>query len=316
MDKKDLRLLEALDGDPRMPITALAKKIAVSPQVAAYRLNRLFEQGVLQKTAAVINLSKLGYEQYRIFFRFKNVSEAKKDEVFNYLAKHKNIYWVAKIGGQYDLLCVVFVKTFQDYDEFLSNLHQTFPKVLQDYHAFYGVHHEYYSHKHWSKKNRTLVCGLSKVSQKMYELDKLDRNILKVLAEDCRISSFNLGNKLGVTYKTIQNRTKKLEKQGIIEGYRIIIEDKEHPPFIVLFSYDNFDKKKETLLFHELRENKNVTQSIKLFGEWNLFLIVRTGSLEELQRLIIDLRDRYDIITEHQTIPIFKDVSIKLLPIN
>jgi DNA-binding Lrp family transcriptional regulator len=314
MDKKDLRLLEALDDNPRILITQLAKAIAVSPQVATYRLHRLFEKGVLQKASAIVNLSKLGYEHYRVFFKFKNVTEKKKKEVYDYLKKHKSVFWSAKVGTEYDLLCVFFVEDFQKYDDFLNTLNEKFPKVLHDYHAFYGTHHEYYGHKHWTSTRRIIASEPVKASEKIYELDNLDKKILKNLVKDCRIPSFQLGNKLGVNYKTIQNRIKILERKKVIIGYRLFINDKQNPPFIVLFSYDNFNKKKEKMLFREPKENKFVTQSIKLFGEWNLFVIIRTKDLEKLQNIVIDLRDRYDVILNYRIIPQFTEIN--LLPIS
>jgi Lrp/AsnC family transcriptional regulator for asnA, asnC and gidA len=311
VDKKDSRLLEALDIDPRMPLNQLARKMAVSPQVANYRLSKLFETGAIKKAGTIVNLSKIGYAQYKVFFRFKGINENLKKEIFNYIGKHKKTYWVSRVGGEFDLFCAFVVRTFKDFDKFLDEISHRFPNSIMNYVAFYGLDHEFYGHKHWNKKDILIKCP---IATKVYKPDELDFKILRALKDNCRLSSFNIGTKIGVSYKTVQNRVKKLEKEGVISGYRIFIKDTVHKPFIVLFSYNNIDRNKESRLFAELRQSKPVTQAMKLFGEWNLFLIVRPTNLENLQDFIIQLRDKYDIILEHEIVPIFEDVTINLLP--
>ena len=49
--------------------------------------------------------------------------------------------------------------------------------------------------------------------------DKIDLGILKVLQEDCRTPLKQIANELGVPKSTIHYRIKRLEEEGIIEGY-------------------------------------------------------------------------------------------------
>ena len=56
------------------------------------------------------------------------------------------------------------------------------------------------------------------------ELDDLDRKILQAYLMDARISYRELALKLGVSTTTIQSRTSKLEKSGIIRGYSAIFD--------------------------------------------------------------------------------------------
>ena len=56
------------------------------------------------------------------------------------------------------------------------------------------------------------------------ELDELDRKILQSYLFDARVSYRELGHKLGVSTTTIQSRTLKLEKAGVIRGYSAILD--------------------------------------------------------------------------------------------
>ena len=51
------------------------------------------------------------------------------------------------------------------------------------------------------------------------ELDKIDRNILRILQNDGRISFTELGEKVGLSTTPCTERVRRLEREGIIMGY-------------------------------------------------------------------------------------------------
>ena len=55
-------------------------------------------------------------------------------------------------------------------------------------------------------------------------LDGFDRAILSVLAEDGRISVTDLAKRIGLSKSPTQARVKRLEKDGIILGYRALVD--------------------------------------------------------------------------------------------
>ena len=58
----------------------------------------------------------------------------------------------------------------------------------------------------------------SKVSRRSF-LDDVDKQLLNLLQEDCRRPVLELAKKLGVPKSTVSYRIKRLEEEGIIEGY-------------------------------------------------------------------------------------------------
>ena len=55
-------------------------------------------------------------------------------------------------------------------------------------------------------------------------LDGYDRSILNVLAEDGRISITELAKRIGLSKSPTQARLRRLEKSGIIIGYRAMLD--------------------------------------------------------------------------------------------
>lgn len=56
------------------------------------------------------------------------------------------------------------------------------------------------------------------------DLDRFDRAILNVLAEDGRISIADLARRIGLSKSPTQTRLKRLESGGIITGYRALVD--------------------------------------------------------------------------------------------
>ncbi len=56
------------------------------------------------------------------------------------------------------------------------------------------------------------------------DLDRYDRAILNVLAEDGRISVADLARRIGLSKSPTQTRLKRLEAEGVITGYRALVD--------------------------------------------------------------------------------------------
>ena len=311
MDKIDKKIVHELDKDPRISLTKLASAVRISQQVADYRLKRLFKEGFITKLSAIINLRALRLEHYRIFFTFSAKRTYTNEQIFSFLRQREGVYWAARIGGKYDLLVTLFVFDFEEHDRFIEDFTKTFPSLLKDYKSCYGLEHMFFGHKFLGNSSTSLSYGQSKDSVR---IDSLDMHILNKLKENCRLSSLEIAKGTKVSYKTILSRIRRLEEKNVILGYRMFISSQEQRPFVLLFSYKEYSRQKEKRLISYLQEERHVTQLIRLYGTWNLFVHLRMENDEKLQQLLVELRDGFDIIDTYEIIPIFEDIAINLLP--
>ena len=68
-------------------------------------------------------------------------------------------------------------------------------------------------------------------------LDKLDNAILEVIKDNARMSYSDIGEKVGLSRVAVKNRMEALERKGIIQGYKTIIDETKMPDGI-LFTLD------------------------------------------------------------------------------
>jgi DNA-binding Lrp family transcriptional regulator len=219
-DKTDLKIIKELDSKPKISISEISKKLRKSQQSVDYRVKQLIKKGIIQSFGTIINVPPLGYGQYRVFFTFGNIDEKRKKEIITYFEKNKKVYWASVIGGKWDLMVCVFVKNYTEFDEFIGTVFEKFRDGLTDYESYYVLYQEFYRHKFLLKESfGSTVIDFADVGEQI-KLDKLDMQILHLTKTDARISALEIGRKLGVSYKTIINRIKRLEKDKVILGYR------------------------------------------------------------------------------------------------
>lgn len=312
MDKIDEKIIKELDENPRTYLTQLAKKVRISQQVADYRIKRMLQKRDIIKFGTVVNLKSLQQEHYKIFFTFESHKKYSNEEIFDFLKKRKGVYWSARIGGKYDLHITLFVFDFEELDQFIDEFNKKFPDLVKDFKTCYVLEHFMYNHKFFNSKARKINYGYKDL---IVKIDSLDKQILEKIKDNCRLSAFEIAKGKNISYKTVLNRIKSLEKRKIILGYRLFIKSTNFKPYIVLISFKDYSKDEEKKLLNYLGDHHALTQTVRLFGIWNLFLHVRTKSAEHLQEIIIDFRNKFNIIDEIEIIPIFEDVTINLMPL-
>ncbi|HUR40286.1 MAG TPA: Lrp/AsnC family transcriptional regulator [Verrucomicrobiae bacterium] len=119
LDRTDLRILTELQRDGRMPVVALAERVALSPTACQRRVQRLEESGVIARYAAVLSPAALGLEiqafiQVRIERQSKDTTESFEAAV----RKLPEVRACYVMTGDLDFLLHVFVPDFKAFSDF------------------------------------------------------------------------------------------------------------------------------------------------------------------------------------------------------
>ena len=164
-----------------------------------------------------------------------------------------------------------------------------------------------------------MVCFLKKVkvdklrkSNNKVGLDRIDLKILMALCRDGRMTKLQLSEEVGLSATPCWERMKKLEKNGVIKGYRAEL----NLPKIINLSYfrveisiKNYSISK-TNEFEKLVANiPEVVECEAVLGNIDYLLKIAAPSLEEYQKTIDSLLGCSNLEIEHKTIPISKNVK-------
>jgi DNA-binding Lrp family transcriptional regulator len=226
VDLKDKKILYELDYDSRQSLSKIGKKVGLHKNVVLYRIKRLEKLGIISFYYTVIDSFKLGYNSFRVYLEFKNVTPTIRNEIIDYFIKNKYTWWVGTFEGGYDLAIVVWVKDMHDFhifwDETLKKYRQYFKdQIFCNYVRLHLFRHSFIVDEYESKdRERHEITG----GGRKVKTDELDFKILEILAKDARISAVEIAKKINSTVDTVKNRIKRLIKKDVIQGFRVNID--------------------------------------------------------------------------------------------
>ncbi|GAA6169951.1 Lrp/AsnC ligand binding domain-containing protein [Sessilibacter corallicola] len=86
----------------------------------------------------------------------------------------------------------------------------------------------------------------------MNELDRIDRNIIRILQKEGRLTYAELSRRVGLSTTPCVERVKRLEKKGVIRGYTALIDPDFLKASLVVF-----------IQFRLTREPKNIFEKFR-----------------------------------------------------
>lgn len=304
----DGKILYTLDFDARMPMSKLAKQLRMSKQALNYRFERLQKEGIIQGFYADIDPSKLGLTIYILYLKFHHLTLAKEKELIEHLNKQKQISVNASINGKWDHSIAIFAHNIQEFNEIYNEIMRNYEEYVKEKLITITTDFRYYKPKYLVSKptfNKEI-----KMSNKIEEsrIDKIDRKILKILAEQARIPLIDLAEKLNLTPNAIKARIKSLEKKEIILGYRVMINHEKFKKlhYRVFFFLENITAQQEALKTF-LSLQPQVISITKTIGYCDIECRLLVDNLEEFYSLMNIIKSRFsDVLKDFEPIIYYK----------
>lgn len=121
-------------------------------------------------------------------------------------------------------------------------------------------------------------------------LDETDQRLLSLLRSNARSPAVELARQLGISRATVQNRVRRLERDGVIRGYTVKIgADLDRPVVRALMSISS-ENADEASVIRRLRGNPHVAAVHHTTGRWDLIAEIHADSLAEFNTVVGNLR--------------------------
>ena len=132
-------------------------------------------------------------------------------------------------------------------------------------------------------------------------LDATDESILDALEEDGRATLARLS---GLSVSAVQSRVQKLEKRGVIKGYRAVLDyELRGLPISAFVSVTPLDYSQEADIPGKLHELEGVVSCYSIAGAPSFMLVVRVSSPSKLEELLNRI---------HRTVPVSTESTVIL----
>ncbi|TKG98415.1 Lrp/AsnC family transcriptional regulator, partial [Peribacillus simplex] len=123
------------------------------------------------------------------------------------------------------------------------------------------------------------------------ELDNIDFQILRLLSENSRIQWKDLGEQIHMTGQAVGNRIKKLEENGVIKAYSLIVDEMKlglpYTAFVIIYmktaNHDSF--------IRFINDRNEIVEAHRVSGEGCYHLKIKVNSQELLNLFLNKILD-------------------------
>ncbi|MBU0906710.1 MAG: Lrp/AsnC family transcriptional regulator [Nanoarchaeota archaeon] len=315
LDLKDRKLLTLLDENSRLSNSQLAKKVSLSKPAVEYRIQRLIKNKAIFSFYTMIDFTKLGYSQYKLYFKFQNTSLEDEQKIVTYWKKDSNSIWVAELRGHWDMAVSILAKNNYEFGRILSRFMEKFSKFILQKDVLLTEYSPFYSRAHLSETTKKeFTYG---IPSEIIELNETDKKILKQISNNARISVVELAEKTALSRDTVMYRIKKLTNEGIIAQYKcyLNLENLNIKHYKVIFRMKNFSPVEEQKIREYTAKHKHSTQLLKLIGSYDLEIEFETQSEDELYSILNEIKQKFSsIIRDLDIIRIIKTHKLDCFP--
>ena len=117
-------------------------------------------------------------------------------------------------------------------------------------------------------------------------LDAVDLKILQKLQRDARASFKKIAGEIGVSEATVFVRVKKLQRNGVIKGFKAIVDPKAVGKMLTAIVLVRANPKVYPGMLDAIKKLDEVYEVYDVTGEYYAILKIRTTGTEELSKII------------------------------
>lgn len=314
IDLRDKKILSLLSSNSRMPVSSIAKKTNLNRDTVTYKINRLEEKGVLEKTYARIWLRALNFRTYHAYLSLGG-SQERRDELIKTLAEDDHTLSLFEYVDRWDLEWTTACKNLYAFDDLFTKIASDFSDVIQAQEKLVTL-------KHFETTNIPFEHPIDlkdDVSEKLPEarIDLIDLKLLQILSKDSRMSSVDIAPELGLSSDSVIYRIKKLQEANIITKYTCLLDMSKlgYALYTLALKFKSFTDKDDMHFKEFIKTHPYVFRCIKTLGEWDVILYISAENQESFQKIIHEIKGEFfELIRTYETWMIFKEHIFNDLP--
>lgn len=300
LDVKDRRILEIFTDNAKIPLGQLSKLVGVSREVAAYRINRLKQHGIVWKIVAKVDMTRFYQNAYAMFLRFSKLDESYLKSAITSLSQNPYMMWASALSGDYDIGTSFLTQTPNDLAVCMQSIEHQFGKnVNYDLFPYEKEYKNTFKGIFLTKSTQiseALIKDFSQLKIEMH-LDEKDKILLYALSKNAELTNSELARLVDLSEEAVRLRIKNYEKTGVIRGYRALIDIYKLglQIYYIFLRVENLTGPQEKTFETYVQLNPQFYYCAKIIGRYNVQASLWSKNPTHFQSFLHDLRNKFDI---------------------
>jgi DNA-binding Lrp family transcriptional regulator len=161
------------------------------------------------------------------------------------------------------------------------------------------------------------ITIINAFNQNISMLDEGDSLLLEALQEDARASLKKIAKKTGLALSTLYSKQKRLEREGVILGYKAVLDSKKLGKGTVAFVLASFSPRVPGT--RVLLSQKKIAEKISSFsevqevhiiaGDWDILAKVKGNGVEDIGKFVTERLRKVEGVEKTLTLVVFESVK-------
>jgi Lrp/AsnC family transcriptional regulator, leucine-responsive regulatory protein len=292
--EKDGEILYCAQLQANAPVSKIRKLTGYRDHTIRYAINSAVERGLL-RPACFVNLFLLGLTQYEIYFSLSSEKKFSRERLLQALIDCEKVSWVGDLGGEYHYGLNICVRSVKEVADFLEGLSSSLGLIYLEKAFAARLALSFFGNKYLSNKKKSAGELCYKSTYERVDIDETDHRILSALVRTQHDSRRDLAHKLGLPFSTLENRVKKLEKQGVIVGYYYQMDASllGIQSFMLLLNVKGFNAERKKKFYRFCQVHPNIVILIEAVGSWDFEIVAEVREARQVIQLVQELQDNF-----------------------
>ena len=148
------------------------------------------------------------------------------------------------------------------------------------------------------------------------QLDTTDKNLLKLLQQDCKRTTKALSNELGLSVTAVYERIKKLEKHKVIDRYVALVNKEAIGRNFIAFCHVKLVQHSQDYVMkfeREVAKLQEVLECYHMSGDYDYILKVLVRDMKEFREFMVAKLTKIDHIGSTHSMFVINEVKYTTL---
>lgn len=148
------------------------------------------------------------------------------------------------------------------------------------------------------------------------QLDTTDKNLLKLLQQDCKRTTKALSNELGLSVTAVYERIKKLEKHKVIDRYVALVNKEAIDRNFIAFCHVKLVQHSQDYVMkfeREVAKLQEVLECYHMSGDYDYILKVLVRDMSEFREFMVAKLTKIDHIGSTHSMFVINEVKYTTL---
>ena len=133
LDELDQNILNNLAQNARINLVELARKTKSTVDIIRNRMKKMETNNIIMQYRIAINHTKLGYDLFKAFIYFNNLSDKDEIKLYEYSKQNDRILYLIRQLSAWDVELEIMAESYEEFNRLMDDIRLEFSDSLRNY---------------------------------------------------------------------------------------------------------------------------------------------------------------------------------------